>query len=60
VVEFLNFKKEDVSRATGVPSAFIRYDEKMSEELRERISEWANPSNLVAGHFFGQFFSSRH
>jgi uncharacterized protein (DUF2384 family) len=53
VVDFLRLKKEDVSRATGVPSASVRYDEKMSEELHERISEWANLLNLVAEHFKG-------
>ena len=53
VVDFLEFKKEDVSKATGIPIHSIRYDEKMSIELRERIREWATLLNLVAEHFSG-------
>ena len=53
VVDFLHFKKEDVSRATGVPSVSIRYDEKMPEELEQRVTEWAHLFNLVAQHFKG-------
>ena len=53
VTELLNFKKEDVSKATGVPLSSIRYDEKIPLQLRERIREWANLLNLVAEHFQG-------
>jgi len=51
VVQSLEFKKEDVSKATGVPLVSIRYDEKMPIELQERIREWAVLLNLVAEHF---------
>ncbi len=53
IAEFLDFKKEDVARATGVAQSSVRYDEKMPLELKERIQEWAVLFNLVAGHFQG-------
>lgn len=53
VVQFLEFKKEDVSKASGVPLSSVRYDEKMPAELQERIREWATLLNLVAEHFHG-------
>ena len=53
VVQCLNFKKEDVSKATGVPLSSVRYDEKMPSELQDRIREWATLLNLVAEHFQG-------
>ena len=53
VVHFLEFKKEDVSTATGVPLSSVRYDEKIPTELHERIREWATLLNLVAEHFQG-------
>jgi hypothetical protein len=51
VVELLKYKKEDVSVASNVPMASIRYDLKMPEELLERMREWATVLNLV-GNFF--------
>lgn len=53
VIKFAHFKKEDISRATGITLASIRYDEKIPPELRIRIIEWANLLNLVAGFFKG-------
>jgi hypothetical protein len=53
VVKFAEMEKKDVSRATGVPLSSIRYDEKIPQELRERLMEWANLFNLVAGYFHG-------
>jgi len=53
IARFLEFKKEDISKATGVPLSSVRYDEKIPEELHERIREWANLLNLVAEHFQG-------
>jgi uncharacterized protein (DUF2384 family) len=53
VVRFLEFKKEDVSQATGVPLSSVRYDAKIPTELRGRVIEWANLLNLVAEHFQG-------
>jgi hypothetical protein len=50
VAEFLNYKKEDISVASGVPMNSVRYD-RMPAELRQRMLEWAVAINLV-GHFF--------
>ena len=53
IVNFLEFKKEDISKATDVPLSSVRYDDKIPQELHERIREWAILLNLVAGHFNG-------
>ena len=53
IVQFLDFKKEDISKAAGVPLSSVRYDEKMPAELQDRIREWATLLNLVAEHFRG-------
>lgn len=53
IVDFLEFKKEDISKATDVPLSSVRYDDKIPQELHERIREWAILLNLVAGHFKG-------
>ena len=53
IVRFLHFKKEDVSRATGLSQSSIRWDDKMPPMLKEKIQEWASVLNLVAGHFKG-------
>ncbi len=54
VVKFTELEKKDVSRATGIPVSSIRYeDEKMPKELKDRLTEWANLFNLVAGYFQG-------
>ena len=37
IVKFLEFTKEDISKATGVPLSSVRYDDKMPVELHERI-----------------------
>ena len=53
IIDFLDFKKEDISKATDVPLSSVRYDNKIPKELHERIREWAILLNLVAGHFKG-------
>ena len=53
IVDFLDFKKEDIAKATGVPLSSVRYDEKMPLELREHVREWGTLFNLVAEHFKG-------
>ena len=53
VLDILKFKKADVAKAVEIPLYSVRWDEKMSPELSERIAEWANLLNLVAGHFGG-------
>lgn len=53
IVNFLDFKQEDISKAADVPLSSVRYDDKIPRELHERIREWAILLNLVAGHFKG-------
>ena len=53
ILKFMDFKKEDIAKATGVPQSSIRYDEKMPAELAERLREWAVLINHVAGFFGG-------
>ncbi len=53
IIKFLDFKKDDISKATDVPLGNVRYDHRIPKELRNRIKEWAILLNLVAGHFQG-------
>lgn len=53
VIHALEFTKKDVSKATGVPVASIRFDAKIPRKVSERIREWAILLNLVAQHFDG-------
>lgn len=53
VVNFFDFKREEVAKAAGVPTSNVRYDDRMPSELQERIQEWAVVINLVAEHFSG-------
>ena len=54
IVKLLNYKKREVSQASGISVNSIRYDEKMPKELAERLIEWATAINLVAGFFKNQ------
>jgi uncharacterized protein (DUF2384 family) len=52
VVKILDFKKQDVARASNVAVQSVRYDPpRMPRELAERIREWAVALNLVAQFF---------
>jgi len=51
VAEILKYKKEDISVATKVPLSSVRYDNKMSHELKTWLTEWAIAINLVAEFF---------
>ncbi len=53
VVKFLDFEKKEVAQAANVPVASVRYDEKMTKELGERIAEWGTLVNIVAQYFQG-------
>jgi len=50
---FLEFKKDDVARATNVPLHSIRFDARIPAEARERLTEIATVCELVAQHFKG-------
>lgn len=51
VAEYLKYKKEDISVAASVPVSSVRYDDKMPDVLRQRMTEWAIAINLIAGFF---------
>ena len=53
VVKFLDFDETDVSKATGLPKALVRYDVRIPEELAQRLKEIGNICELVAGYFDG-------
>lgn len=53
VVEFLKLNKADVANATNVPKATIRYDNKIPEELLQRLQEIGVICDLVADYFKG-------
>lgn len=53
VIDFVGFKKDDVAKASGVPSNSVRYDDRMPQILKDRLREWANLFNLVAQFFEG-------
>ncbi len=53
VVDFLKFSKADVASATNVLKASIRYDNKIPEELLQRLQEIGVICDLVADYFKG-------
>lgn len=53
IVDFLDFQKEDISKATEIPLSSVRFDSRIPKELHDRLKEWAILFNLVAGHFKG-------
>ena len=53
VADFLEFKKADVAKVTGVSPASVRYDQKIPKEVMQRLEEIANVAALVAQYFQG-------
>jgi hypothetical protein len=53
VTEFLGLNKQDIARATSLSSTSIRFDSRMPEILKTRLSEIALICELVAGYFKG-------
>jgi uncharacterized protein (DUF2384 family) len=53
IINFLNFNKDDVAKATGIPVNSVRYDDKMPQELHDRIIQIATVCELVAEYFKG-------
>ena len=51
VVRLLDFSKNDVAKASSIPSMSVRYDHKMPRELAERLQEWAIALAMVAQYF---------
>ena len=52
VVRLLDFKKNDVARASNISIQSVRYDPpRMPRELEDRLNEWAIALSLVAQFF---------
>lgn len=49
--DFLEFKKDDVAKAVGVPQSSVRFDERVPPSVRDRMYEIAVVCELVAEHF---------
>lgn len=52
-IDFLDFSRTDVSRATNQPKNSIRYDDRIPKEVKNRIKEIALTINMVAEFFEG-------
>jgi hypothetical protein len=53
VAEFLRLNRREVARAVSVPLSSVRFDERMTPELKKRITEIAVICEQVAGYFKG-------
>lgn len=53
VVDFLGLTKDEVAKATRLPKASIRYDDRMPSELVQRLQEIGVICELVAEYFKG-------
>ncbi len=51
VLGLLKFTKQELAVATNTPISSIHYDDKMSQELKDCLLEWAVALNLVAIFF---------
>lgn len=51
VNKILKFKKVDVAKATKISKSSVRYDDRMPQDLEERIIEWALIINKVYEFF---------
>ncbi len=58
-VDFLDFQKSDVSKATGQPQSSIRYDDRMPKEVKQRILEISTIINIVAEFFEGDLAKTK-
>src|SRR5579863_10087820 len=52
VAEFLELSRSDISRLSGVAKTSVRYDEKIPDNVRDRLECIANVCNMVYD-FFG-------
>jgi hypothetical protein len=53
VAEFLKLNRRDLARAVSIPLSSVRFDERMTPELKKRITEIAVICEQVAGYFKG-------
>lgn len=53
VMNFFNFGKKEMASATGIPASSVRYDARMPDAVKQKLTEWASLVNLVAQFFTG-------
>ena len=53
VAHFLDLDKRDIAKLSGVSTASVRFDQKIPQEVLERLQEIANICGLVAQFFEG-------
>jgi hypothetical protein len=53
VAEFLKLNRRDLARVASIPLSSVRFDERMTPELKKRIIEIAVICEKVAGYFKG-------
>ena len=53
VADFLDLDKRDIAKVAGVAPASVRYDQKIPQEVLDRLKEIANICGLVAQFFEG-------
>lgn len=53
VAEFLKLTQEDVAHAVGVARSTVRYDERISPEVEQRLMEIGTICEIVANYFKG-------
>lgn len=53
VIDFLNFETNDLSKISGLSKKSIRLDDRIPNDLRERLEQIANICSLVAEFFDG-------
>lgn len=51
IQDFLNFNKKEISKATNVPETNVRYDDRMPDLLKQRLTEIATIIGLVLEYF---------
>ena len=58
ISDLLKFTKQELSVATSIPIYSIFYDDKMSPELKNCLSEWAVALNLVTIFFNNEIYKT--
>lgn len=53
VVDFLDFSRNDISKAMKMDKERVRFDDQITKDLKERLYEIANICELMAGYFNG-------
>jgi hypothetical protein len=58
VVDFLDLKKDDLAKVSGVAPSSVRFDQKIPKEVVDRLTEIANICGLVVQFFAGDIIKT--